>query len=467
MKTRLLVVLLSLFVLESGMMLSPALAAEKGFKLPPYHKFSLSNGLTVYLMEQHEVPLIYVSAVFPAGAVKDDGKCGLASLTAEALLFGTKSYTKQQIEETLDFLGASYHTSAGLEVASVELSFMKNDQDKVFPLLKEIMVEPVFDASEFEKHQKRVLTELELAKDRPSQVIGSYFRKFLFQDHVYGNPVGGIKSTVSQITVEAVKAFYQTNYLPRESAVAVVGDFKTAEMKAAIENLFRDWQVAGASPPVSQQTLPTHKQNRLLLVNKDDATETRFMIGSYGIKRGNPDFIPVEIINTILGGRFTSWLNDELRINRGLTYGVYSQFSTYKNAGTFYINSFTRTPKTIEAIDVSLEILNRLHQQGIDEETLTSAKNYIKGQFPPEYETGDRLADLLTSMFVYDFDESFINNFQKNVDEMTTEKAREIIKKYFPEENLQFVLIGKADEIREQIKKYGGLTEKEIKADGF
>jgi predicted Zn-dependent peptidase len=111
--------------------------------------------------------------------------------------------------------------------------------------------------------------------------------------------------------------------------------------------------------------------------------------------------------------------------------------------------------------------LDRLHTKGIDAETLESAKNYIKGQFPPDYETSGELARLLTDMFVYGFDESFINNFNKNVEEMTLTKAKEIIAKYFPKDNLQFVLIGKASEIRDRVKKYGEITEKEIKAEGF
>ena len=441
--------------------------SAKSFQMALYEKFILENGLTVYLMEQHEVPLINISAVFPAGATKDQRQYGLASLTADGLLFGTKSYTKNHIEETLDFLGASYGTSASREVATVRMSFVNKDQDEVFPILKEIIVDPVFASSELNKRKKRLLMELEQAKERPASVIGSYYNRFLYEDHVYGNPVSGTQASVSKITVSDVKAFYRTNYVPGESAIAVVGDFKTAVMKEKVKKLFAGWKSKGTSQKVPSKSIPTHDKNRLLLVNKDNAFETRFLIGSLGIKRSNPDYVAIQVINTILGGRFTSWLNDELRVNRGLTYGARSYFNTFKNSGTFAVSSYTRTAKTIEAIDVSLEILNRLHKQGIDEETLTSAKNYIKGQYPPRYETSGSLASLLTSMFVYDFDESFINDFQKNVDEMTVVKTREIIDKYFPKDKLQFVLIGKASEIRDKVKKYGEMTEKEIKDVGF
>jgi predicted Zn-dependent peptidase len=213
--------------------------------------------------------------------------------------------------------------------------------------------------------------------------------------------------------------------------------------------------------------VPEFTKNRVLLINKADATETRFLIGGPGIQRSNPDFVAIQVVNTILGGRFTSWLNDELRVNRGLTYGARSFFNPYRQAGAFAMYSFTRTEKTIEALDVTLEVLNRLHQQGIDAATLHSAQNYVKGQFPPRYETSGDLAALLTDMFLYNFDQAFINDFQQKVDELTPEKINTIVQKYFPQNNLQFVLIGKADEIREAVRKYGELTEKEISSDGF
>ena len=441
--------------------------SDSHFRLPSYQKYVLENGLTVYLMEQHEVPLIYVSTVIPAGAVKDGNRYGLASLTADSLLFGTTHYTKNQIEEQLDFLGANYSTYADTEVTTISASFAAADRDTVMPIIKEVIVNPVFDNGEIEKHKKRVLLQLEQAKERPQAVIGFYFNKFIFGEHGYGNPESGTPSTISAITIDDIKSFYSANYKPAESAIAVVGDFKTPDMKEKIKEWFKDWKSEGVSPKMESKPLPSFDKNRVLLVNKDDATETQFYIGGLGIPRSNPDYVGIQVINTILGGRFTSWLNDALRINAGLTYGARSYFNTFKNSGTFAMISYTRTSRTIEALDLALDVLNRLHTKGVDAETLESAKKYIMGQYPPRFETGGALANLLTEMFIYGFDESFINNFQKDVDSMTLEKAREIIAKYFPAKNLQFVLIGKASEIRENVKKYGEIIEKEIKADGF
>jgi predicted Zn-dependent peptidase len=156
-------------------------------------------------------------------------------------------------------------------------------------------------------------------------------------------------------------------------------------------------------------------------------------------------------------------LNDELRVNSGLTYGASSGFTSLKNGGSFVISTFTAVKTTEPAIDKALEVLHKLHANGIDEKSLASAKNYVKGQFPPRYETTAQQARLLTQMFWYDFDQSFINNFEKNVDDLDLAKANKIIATYFPNDVLQFVLVGKAEDIKDIAKKYGKVTQVEIK----
>ena len=156
------------------------------------------------------------------------------------------------------------------------------------------------------------------------------------------------------------------------------------------------------------------------------------MIGGFGVPMSNPDQIQIDVINTILGGRFTSWLNDELRVNAGYTYGARSRFASYKTAGTFYISTFTATKNTEAAIDLAVKTYNRLFEKGIDEATLTSAKNYVKGQFPPDYETSGSLAGFLTQKYIYGLDDSYINDFEKAVDGMTVEKQMRLSKNIFP-----------------------------------
>lgn len=459
--------LLKIIIVFAAIVFTQIISAGN-FKLPSYEKINLNNGLTIYLMEQHEVPLIYVSALIPCGAVYDGNKNGLAFLTSESLLFGTKNYTKKQIEETFEFYGADISTSASAEFIKVTLSFAKQDQEKLLPIFQDILLSPTFPEEEVQKRKQRLLVELVQAKESPRQVIRTYFNKFLFNEHEFGNPIQGIKSTIQEITSDDLQNYYSSFFDPSNSTIALVGDFNSNDMKRSVSDLFQSWSLERSSSikPILIPDL-NFKTNRVLLVNKSDARETTFIIGGKGISRANPEFTEIQVINTILGDRFTSWLNEELRINSGLTYGARSAFVPYKNTGTFLISTFTATENTEKAIDLALDVLNRLHTKGISNEVLSSAKSYLKGQFPPNYETSGALVNLLTAMHYYGFDESFINNFEKNVDELTNGKANEIVKKYFPKDNLQFVIIGKASEIKAIVKKYGEITEREITVDGF
>jgi len=438
--------------------------SAQGYKLPEYTSFKLPNGLTVYLMEQHDVPVISVSAVLPAGAIYDNDKAGLAFLTAKALKHGTKNYSKLKLDEETDFIGASINTDASKEFASLSSKFAAKDYDKMLTIIKEIMLDPVFNTEEFEKEKSRLLVSLEQQKESPRAVIGNYFDKLLYGNHVYGNVIQGDISSVGKLTVEDIKSFYKKNYKPNQAAFSLVGDFSTKEMKRKLTALFSNWKKSEneiENPALNNIAYPSN--NKVLLINKEDAKETTFYIGAPGISRNNPDFVAIEVINTLFGGRFTSMLNDELRVNTGLTYGAGSKFNSLKNGGSFLISTFTASKTTEPAIDKSLEVLNKLHTNGIDEKSLSSAKNYVKGQFPPRYETTNQLANLLTQMFWYNFDASFIENFEKNVDSLNLEKANQIISQYFPKNNFQFVLVGKAADIKNIAEKYGVVSEVNIK----
>lgn len=459
MKNILLTILLSIILVS---------ATSAQFKLPKYEVVMLDNGLTVYLMEKKDVPIISVSVVFDAGAIRDGEIKGLSSFTSEALKFGTKNYTKNQIDSIFNFYGSELNTYSRLDFAGVYTQFMKEDLDKLFPVLEDVITNPTFPEDEIVKRKQRWIAELEQAKESPRQVIGSYYNKFLFADSPYGNPVNGTQQSVDKIDRKAITDFYLKNIRSENCAIAIVGDFEFNKMKEELVKYFSDWRIT--VPRLINDVRENQyklKEAAVYLINKDNAKETTFMIGGFGVPMSNKDRIQIDVINTILGGRFTSWLNDELRVNAGYTYGARSGFASYKTAGTFYISTFTATKNTEPAIDLAIKTYNRLFEKGIDEATLKSAKNYVKGQFPPEYETAGSLAGFLTQKYIYGLDDSYINDFEKAVDGMTVESANEIIKKYFPKDNLQFVLIGKADEIRNIAKKHGKVIEKNITEDGF
>ncbi len=437
------------------------------YKLPNYEQLTLKNGLTVYLMEQNEVPLIDINIVIKAGAIADGKNAGLASLTAENLTFGTKTQTKAQVNEALDFIGADVYSSANLEFTKIGASFAAKDQKQILTLLRDMTLSPRFESQEFDKYKTRHLLALEQSKESPKSVIDDYFAQLTFGNSGYGVTVDGDTNSINKLSLKQVKAFHKKWYQPANAAIVIVGDFKPAKMKKQLQQLFGQWKNHSKLTAISAREMPEFEQSNLLLVNKEDAVETTFLIGGKGISRKNADSVGISVINTILGGRFTSWLNDELRVNAGLTYGARSRFYSYSHSGSFTISTFTKTATTVEAIDLALKTYNKLWTQGIDEKTLASAKAYVKGLFPPKFETSSQLAALMSNMYGYQFDDNYINTFEQQVDSLTTEKAKQLISQYFPKDNLQFVLIGKAEEIKDKVAKYGKISEMNIKDVGF
>ncbi|MBY5994137.1 M16 family metallopeptidase [Ferrimonas balearica] len=445
----------------------PAATVAPKFELPAYRTLILPNGLTVYLMERPQVPLITVNAVVRAGAV-NDGEPGMAALTAEGLLLGTESHSKEAMEALVDGLGASLSSYAGKEGTTVTSRFLAKDLDTMLPLMAEVVRAPQFPADEVSKARDRYVAMLAQQKESPRQVIRHYFDALYYGDHPYANPTVGDGARLAQLDSFDLKMFHGSWYQPRNSALVIAGDFDSDAMLAKVKRHFGDWRDGDTpTPPDLNQPVPSHDSARVLLVDKPDARETTFLIGGVGVARDNPDYVGLQVINTILGGRFTSWLNDELRVNAGLTYGARSGFTSYGQAGSFQISTFTATEHTQAAIDLALKTYQRLWQQGLDQATLDSAKAYVKGQFPPRYETSAQLAGLLGQMYLYDLGPEQIDRFQAEVDGLTLEKAQALVAKYFPKEDLQFVLVGQADAIRDIAGQYGEVAEVNIDAHGF
>ena len=440
--------------------------AVSSFQMPASETVILDNGLTLMLMPQTEVPLITVNAVVRAGSVADH-VAGIASITAQSLLLGNKLASKQETELLVDSLGASLNADSGVEGSYIGADFMTKDAEQMLPLLKAVLTGPTFDQTEYSKLLKNKVAALAQAKESPRAVIGAYFNAQLFADHPYGSPSFGDSESLQNMSLQQVRDFYLVHYQPANTALTIAGDFELAEMKAYVEGLFSDWQGAGAVEALVPEPIEAPTSAKVLLVDKPDAIETTFLIGGLGISRDNPDFVGLQVINTILGGRFTSWLNDELRVNSGLTYGARSGFTPFRDGGTFRMSTFTKTSTTEEAIDLALATYARLWEQGIDQATLDSAKAYVKGQFPPDYETTGQLSSLMADMYLFDFGPEFINEFEAKVNGLTLAETERLIDSYFPRDNLQYVLIGRADAIQDIAAKYGEVRRVDMQAPDF
>lgn len=460
--------ILSLAILLALHAVAPAAQENGGLKLPPYKKVKLKNGMTLLLMEQREVPIISFNYIIRAGSIADlAGKEGVASLTAGLLRKGTKTRSADQISAELDFIGGLLGAGSTYDYTNGTAEFIKKDINKGLELLADVLLNPTFPQDEVSKMLKQRIDGIKSAKDQAQGVIGTYYNAYLYGSHPYGRPTGGDEKSLAAITRDDVQKFYQAYYSPSSTIMAVVGDFDSAEMERMITDKFGAW-TAKAAPAIQLADPQPVAGKRLLLIDKPDSTQTFYQIGNIGINRTNADRVYIEVVNTLFGGRFTSMLNSELRINSGLTYGARSRFEERKVRGPFVISTFTRNEATEKAIDMTLDVLKRLHEKGITEEELKSAKNYIKGQFPPDIETTDQLAGLIAGLEFYGLDENEINSYYAKIDSMTVADARRVIKQHFPLDNLVFVLIGKADQIGAIAKKYATKVDtKTITQQGF
>ncbi len=410
-------------------------ASAQSLRLPAHEKTVLKNGLTVLLMEKRGVPIVSFAAIVKTGAAADPaGQEGLASATAGLLRKGTKARTAQQFAADLDFIGGTFDAEANADFTSISAEFL-------------------FAQTEVDKLLAQSIDGVKGAKDDAQNVILLYYYGYLYGARPYGRPDGGDEDSLKHIQREGILKFYDTHYAPGNTLLAVVGDFNAAEMKKKLEEALGAWP-AKTAPAVAIPATASVKGKRLLLVDKPDATQTYFAIGNVGTRITDPDRVAIRVVNTVFGGRYTSLLNEALRIESGLTYGAQSFFDSRKEPGPFAMFSFTKNETTTQAIDLALKVLQDLHKNGLTEEQLKSAKSYIKGQFPPTIETSNQLARRIAQYEFYGLNDDEVNQLEARVDAVTPEIAKQVIQKHFPSDNLVFVLIGKTSAIGPAVKKY-------------
>jgi zinc protease len=457
------------FLIAISLALVLAVMAEgQTLKLPLHEKITLKNGMTVLLMEKRGVPMVSFAAIVKAGSAADPvGLEGLASSTAGLLRKGTTERSAQKFAEDLDFIGASFGADASADFTALSAECLSKDLDKGLDLLSDAILHPAFPQSEVDKLLSQDIDGVKAAKDEAESVALTYYYGYLFGEHPYARPEGGDELSLARIKRDTILNFYQANYTPGNTILAVAGEFKPSQMKTKLEEVFGAWTAKGTAPPVLSALLPV-KGKRLLLVDKPDSTQTFFVIGNVGTAVNDPDRVAIRVVNTIFGGRFTSQLNEALRVDSGLTYGAQSFFDSKKQPGAFAIYSYTRNESTVQAIDLALQILDKLHKNGVTADELASAKAYIKGQFPPSIETSSQLARRIASNEFYGLNDDEINQLEARIDAVTLPVAKQAIEKHFPADNLVFMLIGKAAAIRPAVEKYAPQQDtRKISEPGF
>jgi zinc protease len=439
-------------------------------KLPQYTKETLPNGVVIAMMPRTGVPLVHFRILVKGGVESDPREmAGLANVTASLLRRGTTKRSAEQFAEELDFLGGTFQAAFDGQLGSatsISSEFLSKDFEPGLDLLADAVLHPAFTESEVRKELARRVDAAKATKDNPQASINSYFRAAFFGGaHPYGHPPD--EMTYSRIGQKDIANYHTKFYCGKNMLIVVTGDFNPAAAKAKLGQVFGAVP-AGTAYAWSSVPGPA-RRGQMLLIDKPDATQTYFQIAQPGIDKKNPDRTTLDIINTLFGGRFTSMLNDELRVNSGLTYGANAQVGEDRLLGSIVISTYTKTDTTTQAIDMALDVLKRLNEKGISAEQLASAKAYVKGLYPTRrLETIDQLAALIGEIEVYGLGRDEVDGYFGRIDAITLDQANETIKKYYKTGDLTFVVLGSADKIREQMKKYDPhATEVQIKAAGW
>jgi len=424
-------------------------------KLPPYQKFTLPNDLTLLVMENKKLPLVNFRLVLKAGSVYDPvGKEGLANLTAALIRKGTKTKSFEQISEEIEFVGGSLSSGADLDYAYIGGEFLSKDLDLALNLLSDILLNPAFTQEEFDREKELTLAGLQEEKDDASTIANEAFYQFLYDKNPYSHPVDGTEGSVKNITRADVVSFYQKYFAPQHSILTLVGDFSSQAVKGKVEKALAGWQKSNTN--LAKIAAPIKfKGRKLLIVEKPDVTQTQIRIGNVSVPRNNPDYFPLTVANTILGGGFSSRLVNEIRVNQGLTYGVSSRFNMFKETGAYLISTFTKNQTTRKTIDVALAEVKKFREKGVTKEELEGAKNYLKGLFPMRLETPEALASQITNIEFYSLDPKFVETYRQNIDAVTLDDIKRVANKYFDYQDVVLVVVTNPKETRKDLEGLG------------
>lgn len=436
--------------------------------LPSYERRVLANGMTLLLARKASVPLVSFDLLLSGGSCADPpGHEGLAFLTISLLRKGTRAHDARAFSSTLDSLGALFGTTLDHDWGHVGAEFLSADAMRGVELIAEAVLAPSFPEEEVLKQRRLIVDGIASNKDYPPSVLGRYFDRALFGGHPYGRPVGGEERSVGAIERDEIVAFHRAVFDPSRFVMSVVGDLDPDRMAGELERAFAGSGNGGAPRPPAPAAPAPIDGRRVLLVDMPSEASCYFRFGNVGVAFDDPDWIPIRLACTVLGGQFTSWLNRSLRIDSGLTYGVHAAFSRRRRPGAFFISSFTPVEHAERAIELARAELNRLHEGGINAAELRAAKNYLKGQFPLSVESSDQIAQTIAILEGHGMDRAYLDSYLDRIEEATTASVAEATRRAFPRDDLLFTLIGPANQLAPLAEKLGPVTHKRIDEPGF
>jgi zinc protease len=430
----------------------PELGPPPRVALPPIVTRELPNGLKLLIVEHHELPLADFVLLVGSGSTTDPAsKTGVANLTATMLREGTTTRKSLDIADQIAYLGISLSPSSSWESSTLSLHTPIAQLDSALALFADVALRPSFPADEFERLRKNRLTDLLRLRDQGPAIANLAFPAIIYGGvHPYGAATLGTEASVKSLSVADLQSYYQTNFKPNNSTLIIVGDVNPAQIEQKISALFGGWQRGDVPQPMYTDP-PKAAATTVYLIDKPGAAQSSFRIGSVGVPRSTKDYFALSVMNTILGGSFTSRLMQNLRETRGYTYGASSRFDMRRNAGPFLASAEIVAAKTDSALLEFMKELNAI-RQSVPASELSRAKRFLQLQLPGNFETTQDIAFQLVPVALYGLQLDYYNNYVQNIEAITEADVARVAQQYINPGSLAVVIVGDRKSIEPGLK---------------
>ena len=377
---------------------------------------------------------------------------GVAEMTANMLTQGTENRSARDVAEAIDFIGGSLEASAGKDSTGVTLNVVKKDLATGLDLMSDVVLHPAFRAEELARQRQQLLSGLTLQYSDPEYLASVVFSRVVYGSSPYGWPAEGTPETVKKLDPATLQKFHDTNYAPFQSLLAFAGDITPEEAFAAAEKYFGAWPTVKVTVTPPPQPAPLQGVH-VWLVDKPDAVQTQIRVGKLGIRRSDPNYVPLVVTNRIFGGGYNSRLNAEVRVKKGLTYDASSSFNPHLYAGSFAVSTFTRTETTVEATKLVVDLISQMATGTVTQQELDFARDYLAGVYPIQSETAEQVADRVLNVVAFGLPMDYNYTYPDRIRGVTSEQVREMAQKYLGTGDLDIVLAGNVSAFRDALKK--------------
>ena len=426
-------------------------------KFPRPVESRLKNGLELMVLEDHRSPTIQVEIAMPASSLNDPGSVPISAATSALMRLGTKTLDAKKIAETIAELGASISFSIGDRYAYVGFSTLTENLDAVLDLTSDMLFNPVFPQEELDKWKNQLLSQLQQVRAQPQFLATERFAQAMYPDD-RRSFVMPSEDGVRSITRDMVVEHYKRIFRPEGGRVTVLGDISRRQITPKLEKLFVNWSGSAPKPP-DLPMLPATATGRVIVVNRPNSVQTVFYMGNHAIDRLSPDYIPVQVLNRVLGSGPASRLFRNIREEKGYTYGISSGFSASWYMNHFSLQTSVRTEVTGEALAEILKEFADIRNRLVPAEELENAKRALVASFALSTESQRTALSNATQIKEYGFPADYWDIYPAKIAAVTAEDVRRVAQRYIPLDYLQIVAVGDTSKIRSVLSKYGPVEE--------